>query len=284
MTFAFIAAEKAFPVVVLCRALGVSEAGFYAWRKRTPSQHERKDTELRVLIRAFFEKSRRAYGSVRLLRDLCDAGEHVGRNRVIRIMQEQGLRARPRKRYKCTTMSDPNQSVAANVLDRNFQAAAPNQRWVSDTTEMLTSSGGKFYLAAIVDLYARYVVGWSIGVDNDRHLTLRALEMAIHQRRPQPGLLHHSDRGSTYASDDYQRVLAAHGIACSMSRRGNCHDNAAMESWFSTVKFELGETFPSIERANELLFDYIEVFYNQRRRHSAIDYASPAKYEQLQAA
>ncbi len=282
MRFAFIAAEKAFPVVLLCKALGVSESGFYAWRKRQPSAHDRKDSELRVLINAFFVKSRKTYGSIRIHEDLAESGHRCGRNRVIRLMQEEGLRARPRKRVKATTMSQHDQPVAANVLDRDFAATAPNQRWVGDTTELRTVSGTKFYLAAIVDLYARYVVGWAVSAVNDRHLTIRALEAAIKQRCPQAGLLHHSDQGSTYASEDYRGILDAHGIECSMSRRGNCLDNAAMESWFSTLKFELGETFGSMHEAKKQLFDYIEVFYNRQRRHSAIDYLSPARYESEQ--
>jgi len=280
--FAFIAAEKAFPVVEMCKALDVSESGFYAWRNRSPSAHDQKDRELRVLVKAFFEKSRQTYGSTRIHEDLADSGHRVGRNRVIRIMQNEGLRARPRKRFKCTTMSNHDQPVAANVLARQFAATAPNQRWVGDTTEMRTADGGRFFLAAIVDLYARYVVGWAVSAVNDRHLTIRALDAALRLRCPQAGLLHHSDQGSTYASEDYQDVLAAHGVVCSMSRRGNCLDNAAMESWFSTVKFELGETFESIHAAKQQLFDYIEVFYNQQRRHSAIDYVSPASYERRQ--
>lgn len=282
MKFAFVAAEKAtkeFKVRELCRALRVSPSGYYAWCKREPSERAKKDIELRVLIRASFEQSRRTYGSPRIHEDLVEDGERVGRNRVIRIMQEEGIRARVRKRFKCTTMSEHDQPVAPNVLDRKFEALSPNQRWVGDTTEMLTTSGGKFFLAAIVDLYSRYCVGWAVSAVNDRHLTIRALEMAIRRRCPQAGLLHHSDQGSTYASEDYQNILDAHGITCSMSRRGNCLDNAAMESWFSTVKFELGETFESIHRAKEQLFDYIEVFYNQQRRHSSIDYMSPARYE-----
>ncbi|MDX2088424.1 MAG: IS3 family transposase [Kofleriaceae bacterium] len=173
--------------------------------------------------------------------------------------------------------------MAPNVLDREFQASAPNQRWVGDTTEMRTMTGAKFYLAALIDLYARFCVGWAVSAVNDRHLARRALEMAIRRRCPQAGLLHHTDQGSTYASEDYQDVLAAHGITVSMSRRGNCLDNAAMESWFSTVKFELGETFESMHVAKEQLFDYIEVFYNQQRRHSSIEYLSPAKYERQTA-
>jgi putative transposase len=184
--------------------------------------------------------------------------------------------------FKCTTMSSHNQPVATNVLNREFAATGPNQRWVGDTTELRTTNGGRFFLAAIIDLYARYVVGWAISAVNDRHLTIRALEAAIRQRCPSAGLLHHSDRGSTYASEDYQDILAANGIICSMSRAGNCLDNAAMESWFSTLKFELGEAFDSVHEAKKQLFDYIEVFYNRQRRHSAIDYKSPARYESEQ--
>jgi transposase InsO family protein len=278
--YAFIEAEKAFADVTwMCARLGVSPSGFYAWRKRKPSPRAKKDEQLKVLIKASFDESRKTYGSPRVLEDLREEGERVGRNRVIRLMQQEGLRARVRKRFKCTTMSDHDQPVAANVLDRNFEAEAPNQRWVGDTTEMLTTSGSKFFLAAIVDLYSRFCVGWAVSAVNDRHLTMRALEAAIRRRCPDAGLLHHSDQGSTYASEDYRDLLEAHGITCSMSRRGNCLDNAAMESWFSTVKFELGETFESIHRGKEQLFDYIEVFYNQRRRHSTLDYLSPARYE-----
>lgn len=282
MKFAFVAAEKArgeWTVTELCGAFRLSTSGFYAWRGRQPSTRSKKDEQLKVLIQASFNASRKTYGSPRVLEDLREAGEFVGRNRVIRLMQEQGLRARARKRFKCTTMSDHDQPVAANILDRQFDAEAPNQRWVGDTTEMLTASGGKFYLAAIIDLYSRFCVGWAVSAVNDRHLTMRALEAAIRRRCPSAGLLHHSDQGSTYASEDYQDLLRDNGIECSMSRRGNCLDNAAMESWFSTVKAELGETFESIGRGKEQLFDYIEVFYNQRRRHSALDYLSPARYE-----
>ncbi|HEX4455295.1 MAG TPA: IS3 family transposase [Kofleriaceae bacterium] len=171
------------------------------------------------------------------------------------------------------------QPIAPNVLERNFGADAPNQRWVGDTTEILTTSGGKFYLAAIIDLYSRFRVGWAVSAVNDRHLTMRALEAAIRRRCPEAGLVYHSDRGSTYASEDYRDLLGANGIVCSMSRRGNCLDNTAMESWNSTVKFELGETFESIHYGKEQLFDYIEVFYSQKRRHSTLDCVSPAQYE-----
>lgn len=277
MRFAFIQTEKAtWPVTAMCTALEVSASGFYAWQQREPSARAKKDVLLRVLIHASFDQSRRTYGSPRIHADL--AKEKVGRNRIIRLMRAEGLAARVRRRYRSTTMSEHDQPVAANLLDRAFDAPAPNQRWVGDTTELLTHSG-KFYLAAILDLYARFVVGWAVSAVNDRHLVLAALDMALRRRCPDAGLLHHSDQGSPYASEDYQEVLRDRGITCSMSRRGNCHDNAAMESWFSTLKFELGETFESIRRGKDQLFDYIEVFYNQRRRHSSIGYATPAQHE-----
>lgn len=280
MKYAFIAAEKAFASVEwICDRLGVSASGYYAWRKRPPSMKAKKDAQLKVRIRASFERSRNTYGSPRVLEDLREDGETVGRNRVIRLMQAEQLRARARKRFKNTTNSDHAEPIAPNLLERNFEADAPNQRWVGDTTEMRTTSGAKFYLAAIIDLYSRFCVGWAVSAVNDRHLTIRALDAAVRRRCPSAGLIHHSDRGSTYASGDYRKLLEKYGIVCSMSRSGNCLDNAAMESWNSTVKAELGETFESIKHGKEQLFDYIEVFYNQTRRHSALDYKSPARYE-----
>lgn len=277
MKFAFILAERAtWPIVVMCAVLKVSASGFYAWLKREPSARDKKDERLKVLIGESFAKSRGTYGSPRVHADLAD--EHVGRNRVIRIMRKEKLVARVRKRFRSTTMSDHEQPIAANVLNREFEAEAPNRRWVGDTTELLTTTG-VFYLAAIVDLYARIVVGWAMSTVNDRRLTIAALDQALKRRCPDAGLLHHSDRGSTYTSEDYLKLLEKHGIVCSMSRTGNCYDNAAMESWFSTFKTELGETFESIGRGKELAFDYIEVFYNQRRRHSSIGYVSPAELE-----
>ena len=204
----------------------------------------------------------------------------MSRKRVIRLMRQNGLRARARKRYKLTTMSDHDQPVAANLLNRQFAAAAPNQRWVSDTTEFVIGRGnGKLYLAAVLDLFSRFIVGWAVSAVNDRHVTIQALEMALKRRCPDPGLLHHSDQGCTYASEDYQDILKARGVVCSMSRRGNCWDNAVMESFFSTVKQEIGEHFESNGDAKMKLFTYIEVFYNQRRRHSTLGQISPATYE-----
>jgi putative transposase len=257
----------------------VSPSGYYASRGRLESTHTRDDRRLRVLVRASFDESRRRYGSPRVHRDLVEQGVQVSPKRVARLMQEDGLKARARKRFKMTTMSDHDQPVAANLLDRQFEAQSPNQRWVGDTTELLIGTSGKLYLAAILDLFSRFIVGWAVSAVNDRHLTIKALEMALKRRCPDAGLLHHSDQGCTYASEDYRAVLETHGITCSMSRRGNCYDNAVMESFFSTVKSELGERFESHGDAKMELFDYIEVFYNQRRRHSTIGQISPAEYE-----
>ena len=280
MKFALIEAEKAScPVAISCKALDVSRPGFYAWRGRPESRRARDDHRLEVKVRESFERSRKNYGSPRILKDLKAQDEHVSRKRVIRLMQQQGLVARVRRRYKCTTMSDHDQPVAANLLARRFEAELPNQRWVGDTTELRIGESGRLFLAAILDLHSRFVVGWALSAVNDRHLAIKALYSALRRRCPEAGLLHHSDQGSTYASEDYQDLLRVQGITCSMSRRGNCHDNAVAESWFSTVKAELGERFDSYASAKEDLFDYIEVFYNQQRRHSSLDYVSPAEYE-----
>ena len=280
MKFAWIALEKAtFPVVALCRNLCVTTSGFYAWRGRPESEHTIEDRRLQVLVRASFEASKQRYGSPRVHEDLIEQDEQVSRKRVIRLMQADGLKARVRRRYKHTTMSEHDQKVADNLLDRQFEAEAPNQRWVGDTTEFVIGTSGKLYLAVILDLFSRFVVGWAVSAVNDRHLTIKALEMALKRRCPEVGLLHHSDQGSTYASEDYQDILDARGIVCSMSRRGNCYDNAVMEAFFSTVKNEVGERYESHGEAKGQLFDYIEVFYNQRRRHSSAGRMSPAAFE-----
>ncbi len=235
---------------------------------------------MRVAVRAAFERSRRRYGSPRIHRELRDDDVRVSRKRVVRLMREEGLQARPRKRFKATTDSNHTQPVAPNVLARDFTAEAPNQRGVGDTTELLIgASRAKLYLAVLLDLFSRFIVGWALSAVNDRHLVMRALRMAIQRRCPDVGLLHHSDQGCTYASEDYQAILQANRITCSMSRRGDCYDNAAMESVFSTVKTELGEHFESYADAKRQVFDYIELFYNPQRRHSTLDYISPAMYE-----
>ena len=285
MRFAFVQTERAdVPVATLCRMLEISRSGYYAWRERPDSAHDQQDRQLRVLVRASFEASRQRYGSPRVLEDLREQQIHISRKRVVRLMQEEGLQARARKRFKSTTMSDHDQPVAANLLDRQFEAPAPNQRWVGDTTEFVIGSSGKLYLAAILDLFSRFVVGWAISAVNDRHLAIRALDAALKRRCPDSGLLHHSDQGSPYASEDYQSILESRGITCSMSRRGNCYDNAVMESFFSTVKSELRDRFDSCGEAKMELFDYIEVFYNQRRRHSTLGQISPAAFEKARAA
>jgi transposase InsO family protein len=263
----------------------VSPSGFYAWCARPESAHTRQDRQLRVLVHASFEKSRQRYGSPRIHADLVEQDVRVSRKRIVRLMRAEGLKARVRKRFKRTTMSDHDQPVAANVLNQKFSADAPNQRWVGDTTECLIGeSGSKLYLAAILDLFSRFVVGWAVSAVNDRHLVIRALEMALKRRGPGTGLLHHSDQGSPYASEDYQTILDGRGITCSMSRRGNGYDNAVMESFFSTIKSELGERFESYGLAKQELFDYIEVFYNQQRRHSTLGQISPAAVERQAAA
>jgi transposase InsO family protein len=268
----------------LCRWLGVTPSGYYAWRARPESAHARRDRQLKVLIRASFDAHKQRYGSPRIYGDLQGWREPVSRKRVVRLMQEEGLKARPRKRFKRTTMSDHDQPVADNLLDRQFTADAPNERWVGDTTEFVIGESGKLYLAVVLDLFSRFVVGWALSAVNDRHLTLRALEMALKRRCPRAGLLHHSDQGCTYASEDYQHVLEARGITCSMSRRGDCYDNAVMESFFSTVKSELADRFGSYSEAKMEVFDYLEVYYNQRRRHSTLGQISPAEYERRAAA
>lgn len=286
MKFAFVA-EKAgtseFEVAELCRALGVSRSGFYEWKTRPQSKHDKRDEQLKVHVHEAFQRGRNCYGSPRIHRALVKKGIAVSRKRVVRLMQEEGLVGRHRRRYKHTTDSNHNHPVAQNLLAREFTAARPNERWVGDTTE-LRIPNGKLFLAVILDLYSRFVVGWAISAINDRHLTIKALDMALRRRCPEVGLLHHSDQGSTYASEDYQDVLEARGITCSMSRRGNCIDNAAMESWNSTFKSELGEDFASAAEAKEKAFDYIEVFYNQQRMHSSLDYLSPAEFERISPA
>jgi transposase InsO family protein len=263
----------------LCRCLRVTPSGFYAWRRRPESTRAREDRRLSVLIRASFTDARGYYGSPRVHDDLLEAKERVSRKRIIRLMQADGLKARVRKRYKGTTMSDHDQPVADNLLRQDFTADRPNQRWAGDTSELRIGEHGKAYLAIVLDLYSRFVVGWAVSAVNNRHLTIKALDMALKRRCPDAGLLHHSDQGSTYASEDYQAVLTAHGITCSMSRRGNCYDNSVMEAFFSTLKSEVGERFPSHAESKAELFDYIEVFYNQRRRHSAAGRQSPAAFE-----
>jgi transposase InsO family protein len=282
--FRFIEAEKAnYPVTILCRLLRVRRSGFYAWQSRGESERSRTDRRLAVMVKSTFEASyRHSYGSPRVYRDLRAAGHVVGRHRVARLMREQGLQARKRRRFVKTTDSQHSHPVPANLLKRNFEAAAPNQVWVGDVTFISTHEGW-LYLAVLIDLFSRRVVGWAMSDKNDEPLTLAALQMAIDHRAPRPGLIHHTDRGTTYAATSYQDVLAKHGFLCSMSRKGNCLDNAVAESLFSTLKTECTArvTFPSRDAARAEVFAYIATFYNPIRRHSHIGYRSPMEFERV---
>jgi putative transposase len=280
--FAFIAAEKAvFPVRLLCRTLGVSRAGFYAWQTRPPARRTRADDRLGLEIAAIHAESRQRYGSPRIHAELVDRGCHTSRKRVARLMRARGLAARRRRRFRVTTQSRHRFPIAPNVLARQFDRAVPDQAWVTDITYIATGEGW-LYLAVILDLCSRVAVGWAISERITDDLTLEALGMALARRRPPQGLLHHSDRGSQYASGDYRRTLAQHGIICSMSRRGNCWDNAIAESFFATLKVELvhDATWDTRAAARTELFEYIELFYNGQRRHSALGYLSPRVFEQ----
>jgi transposase InsO family protein len=275
--FRFIEAEKAnFSIAAMCRVLEVTRSGFYAWRHRGASARWLRDRHLLGKIRTSFYESRRTYGSPRVHRDLLDSGERVSRKRVARLMREQGLAGRRRRRFRCTTQSEHRHPVAENVLDRQFATGRKETWWVGDVTYIWTDEGW-LYLAVLLDLATRQVVGWSMSARNDRRLVLRARESALERHDGAPPVGHHSDRGSTYASDEYRRLLAARGICCSMSRKGNCWDNAVPESFFSTLKVECvhRHPFPTRDAARAAVFDYIEVFYNRQRRHSALGYRTP---------
>jgi transposase InsO family protein len=279
--FGFIRTEKAMcPVRLLCRTLAVSSAGFYAWCRRGLSLRAQDDAALKVDIRAAHAASGKRYGSPRIHADLKADDHHVGRKRVARLMQEEGIEGQRKRRFRVTTDSRHTHPVAPNELKRNFTTSAPNKVWVSDITYIWTREGW-IYLAAVLDLYSRRVVGWSMDSCMDRSLALDALGMALWTRCPEAGLLHHSDRGVQYASADYQDQLRRHGMICSMSRKGDCWDNAVAESFFSTLKAELVHRTDYVSRsqARASVFEYIEVFYNGRRRHSALGYLSPVEHE-----
>jgi transposase InsO family protein len=281
MRYRFVEVEKAaYPVTLLCRLLQVGRSGYYAWRSRPESRRSHANRKLLVEIRAVHQASRRIYGSPRVHRELRDQGQQVGRHRVARLMREHGLCGRRRRRFRTTTQSNHTYPVAENLLARQFTVAGPNQAWVTDITYIWTLEGW-LYLCVILDLYSRRVVGWAMGVRIDQELTLRALRMALVQRLPKPGLVHHSDRGSQYAAKTYRRLLTANRIDCSMSRKGDCWDNAVAESFFATLKVELVYETQLITRdqARSLIFEYIEGFYNRVRRHSRLGYVSPVVYE-----
>jgi transposase InsO family protein len=269
-----------YPLRLMCRVLAVSPAGFYAWQRRPPSARRQQDPPLQVAIAASHRRSGRTYGSPRILEDLQAAGTRVSRKRVARLMRAAGLVGTPRRHFRVTTQSTPGQPAAPNHLARQFAVAQPNRVWAADLTYVWTWAGW-LYLAVILDLGSRRVVGWALDTRLDRHLVHTALARALARRAPGPGLLHHSDRGSQYASADYQARLAAAGIVCSMSRRGNCWDNAVVESFFATLKRELlhRQAWPTRPAAEQAIAEYIEGWYNIHRRHSALGYVSPAAYE-----
>jgi len=279
--FAFIAEEKAaFPVRLLCRTLQVSRAGFYAWRRRPPAPRARADDRLGLEIAAIHAESRQRYGSPRVHAELADRGCRTSRKRVARLMRARGLAARRRRRFRVTTHSRHPFPVAPNVLARQFDRPQPDRAWVTDITYIPTREGW-LYLAVLLDLCLRLAVGWAMSDRITDALTLDALGVALARRRPPQGLLHHSDRGSQYASGDYQRLLARHGIVGSMSRRGNCWDNAVAESFFATIKVELvhDAAWATRAAARAELVEYLEVFYNGQRRHSALGYLSLRAFE-----
>ena len=268
------------PVALLCKLLDVSRSGYYAWEERGQSTRATDDEKLAVHIRAAFEVGRGAYGSPRVQEELAAAGIAVSRKRVARIMRQLGLEGRRKRRFKATTDSAHDLPVAENVLDRKFEVDAPDIAWVTDITYVWTAEGW-LYLAAILDLFSRRVVGFAMSQRIDRALVLEALRAAVGRRVPNAGLLHHSDRGSQYASGDYQDALDDLGVVCSMSRKGNCWDNAVAESFFATLKTECvyPRRFATRADARETIFEFIEVFYNRRRRHSTLGYVSPVEFE-----
>jgi transposase InsO family protein len=285
--FEFILAEKAhYPVRTLCEVLEVSASGYYAWRGRPLiSPRIRANRGLRAQIRAIHAQSRQRYGSPRIHAVLQAAGTRIGRKRVIRLMQAEQLRGRPHRRFRVmTTVGDPSAAPAPNRLQQAFRVSAPNRVWTADITALPTGEGWA-YLAIVLDLYARCVVGWAVRATLETDLVAAALEMAVGRRRPPPGLVHHSDRGRQYTSERYQRALRAHGMICSMSRPGNCFDNAPTESFFRTLKVELEPGYWSTRTAaGDAVVDFIERFYNTERLHSSLNYLSPVAFERRYAA
>jgi putative transposase len=282
MKFGFIAKHRGiWPAVWLCEALGVSRSGFHAWLSRPPSARARSDAALAGKVRVSFLQSDRTYGARRVWRDLLADGASCGLHRIERLMRSQALRARPRRRrLPSDTGERLTGSVSPNLLDRQFAAPAPNRKWVADFTYIWTAEGW-LYVAVVLDLFSRRVVGWSMSATMTAQFVTDALMMAIWRRRRPEALLHHSDRGSQYTSEQFQGLMAEHGVVCSMSRAGNVWDNAAMESFFSSLKTErtARKMYRTRDQAKADVFDYIERFYNPKRRHSTLGYISPVEFE-----
>jgi putative transposase len=265
----------------MCRMLDVSKSGYFCWRDGRESPRRSADRALGVRIRAIHAESEERYGSPRIHKELKAQGERINRKRVERIMRLEGVGVTPRQRFVVTTDSDHDLPIAPNLLEQDFTAAAPNQKWVSDITYIPTDEGWLF-LAGTVDLYSRKIVGWAMDQRMDRGLVLKALDMAIQDRSPAPGLIHHSDRGSQYASTDFRKALADAGMAASMSRKACCYDNAVIESFWHSLKVELvhRRSFATRAEATTAIFAYIAGFYNRVRRHSTLGYVSPEAFEQ----
>jgi putative transposase len=268
------------PVRLMCRVLGVTPGGYYGWRGRPASPRARRREALADAIKAIHGEVKARYGSPRIHAELAARGEACCVNTVAELMRRHGIAAKTKRKFRCTTDSNHDRPVAENLAGRQFEPSEANQLWTADITYIPTGEGW-LYLAAVEDLHSRRIVGWSMGERIDSRLVVDALEMAVSRRLPGAGLVAHSDRGSQYASEHYQRLLDGHGIVCSMSRRGNCWDNAPMESFFASLKKELthGESYATREEARASVFEYIEAFYNRVRRHSSLGYMSPVEYE-----
>ena len=282
MSYDFIAQHaQAYPVTRQCAVLGVAVSGYYGWQKRQMSMRQQQDQQLLSAIRRIYQQHRGLYGSPRIHAELKKEGWQCSRKRVARLMREAHLRSvRQRKRRVQTTQSKHSYPVAVNVLNRQFEAQRPNQKWVSDMTYIPTQNGW-LYIAAVLDLFSRRIVGWAMSATCDATLVQNALQMTLSERQPTADLLHHSDRGSQYAAHAYQALLAQHAITVSMSRKGNCYDNAVMESFFRTLKAECVDLhiFHSRTHARSLIFEFLEVYYNRQRLHSTLDYCTPAAFE-----
>jgi putative transposase len=274
------AAKEEFPIQRLCKVLGVSPSGYFAWRSRPASRRQREDLVLLAHVRSAFALSNGTYGSPRMTRELQDTGLAVGRRRTARLMRENGLRARQPRRFKRTTDSLHALPVAPNLIAQDFSTERPDEKWGADISYIWTREGW-LYLAVVMDLFARRVVGWAVSDRLHKELVLAALRRALVVRRPEAGLLHHSDRGSQYCSIEYQAELRRHGILISMSGKGNCYDNSMVETFFKTLKSELvwRTAFQTRAEASQALARYIDGFYNPVRRHSALDFVSPAQFE-----
>jgi transposase InsO family protein len=282
MTYQFIQQHQVeYPVRAICRVLGVSASGYYRWRKAPCSQRSQANQRLLREIQMVHQQSRQTYGSPKIQQALRRTGIRCGRNRIMRLMRQAGLSSKRQRRFKRTTQANPHHRYAPNLLQQRFVATAQNQVWLSDVTFVATQEGW-VYLAAVLDLYSRRIVGWAMDEHMTDELTTCALQMALTQRKPQAyQLLHHSDRGSQYTSTDYRQLLAQHHVNVSMSGTGNCYDNAPMESFFAQLKLEevLQQRYPTRQAAKSSLFAYIEGFYNLHRLHSSLDYRSPAQFE-----